>query len=812
MVSTVQSGVTSVGLDLDLLASAANLVLVDSENVNPTVAEGFQIGFGINDASDFTYTIDPFTPVSGTIGHMGTLNLSTDGDDTTAELSIGNFSIGFDETRVSETASGFFITDTLENNGVEILFDISTPGTVTATPEALTIDETDLLVAPEFATVLTDLELAADDLTGADVGDAIVEANAIETPGEPSPTPTSSTVQAGVTSVGLDLELLASAANLVLVDTENTEPPTSENFLVGFGITEASDFTYTGEPFTPISGTIAHTGTLNLSTDGDDTTTELSIGNFSIGFDETRASETASGFFITDTLEDNGVEILFDISAPGTVTATPEALTIDGTNLLVAPEFATVLTDLELATDDLTGADVGDAIVEANAVETPNEPTSGTVQSGVTSVGLDLDLLASAANLVLVDTENTEPPVSDDFQVGFGITDTSDFTYEPEPFAPVSGTIEHTGILNLSTDGDDTTTELSIGNFSIGFDETRASETASGFFITDTLEDNGVEILFDISTPGTVTATSDALTIDGTNLLVAPEFATVLTDLELATDDLTGTDVGDASINALSSQETADSGYFNFAQFTQFQLLDEGVEIPLTPTEVNGIDLAQIFDETFYLSNNPDVAAGVTAGTLSSGYEHFVGFGLAEGRDPSILFDEAFYLETNPDVAQSVEDGLVANGLVHFLNFGSDEGRDPSGVFDQEDYLTDNPDIAVAIEEGLVQNAFTHYVEFGANENRLPSLALYNEAFYLETNPDVAEAVAADETLTSGFVHYVSFGQGEGRDPSALFDESAYLEANPDVATAVSEGSFSSGFEQFIKVGRAEGRDAIAVA
>ena len=41
------------------------------------------------------------------------------------------------------------------------------------------------------------------------------------------------------------------------------------------------------------------------------------------------------------------------------------------------------------------------------------------------------------------------------------------------------------------------------------------------------------------------------------------------------------------------------------------------------------------FDEAEYLADNPDVAAAVAAGYFGSGLEHYLAFGLAEGRSPN---------------------------------------------------------------------------------------------------------------------------------------------------------------------------------
>ena len=172
----VDSGTTSVFLDLPLLESAAGITLVEADSEGEPFSEDFQVGFPIDEGSGFTFEVDPFAPLSGSIKHSGTITLGL--DDT--EVTVGDFSIGFDERRVSESASGFFVADTTEDDlELEILFDVGTPGSVSADAESLAIAEADLLVAPEFAAALE-----AEELAGADVGDTRVDASAIE----PEPT------------------------------------------------------------------------------------------------------------------------------------------------------------------------------------------------------------------------------------------------------------------------------------------------------------------------------------------------------------------------------------------------------------------------------------------------------------------------------------------------------------------------------------------------------------------------------------------------------------------------------------------------
>jgi hypothetical protein len=170
----VTGGQTSVLLDTDTLSSAANLDLssVSADVISPGTIPG-SVAFGINSRTDTpatTFSYDPsdfLGTFSGTIEHMGSVFFNAD------SVEVGDFSIGFDAARVGGDRSGFFVESTA---GIAaILFDVSNPGVLDAQPSSLTIGA-DLLVSSEFAQFLLDNQLASSDLTGADVGDALVEA------------------------------------------------------------------------------------------------------------------------------------------------------------------------------------------------------------------------------------------------------------------------------------------------------------------------------------------------------------------------------------------------------------------------------------------------------------------------------------------------------------------------------------------------------------------------------------------------------------------------------------------------------------
>ena len=81
--------------------------------------------------------------------------------------------------------------------------------------------------------------------------------------------------------------------------------------------------------------------------------------------------------------------------------------------------------------------------------------------------------------------------------------------------------------------------------------------------------------------------------------------------------------------------------------------------------ELNKIRRSGLFDEHWYLENNPDVAQAKVKPGL-----HYLRYGGIEGRDPSPDFSSKFYLDTYEDVKKA---GI--NPLIHYLRYGRKEGR-----------------------------------------------------------------------------------------------------------------------------------------
>ncbi|KAB0614903.1 hypothetical protein [Castellaniella defragrans] len=141
-----------------------------------------------------------------------------------------------------------------------------------------------------------------------------------------------------------------------------------------------------------------------------------------------------------------------------------------------------------------------------------------------------------------------------------------------------------------------------------------------------------------------------------------------------------------------------------------------------------------LFNEQWYLAQNPDVARAVANGQ-GSAYEHFLLHGQHENRAPATLFDPVYYLARNPDVAAAVANGQ-GSAYEHFLLHGQSEPRAITPFLDLGAYLAANSDLAI---EGL--NLYQHLVTYGLHEGRDLGNGITLEQF---ANDPVFNAALAD--------------------------------------------------------------------
>ena len=126
--------------------------------------------------------------------------------------------------------------------------------------------------------------------------------------------------------------------------------------------------------------------------------------------------------------------------------------------------------------------------------------------------------------------------------------------------------------------------------------------------------------------------------------------------------------------------------------------------------------------------------------------------------------DVALYKKLGPDaIGKTIAEAIVNQKIVSNTTVENKEEVNRSMyVFSKNWYLYKYPDVA---KSGYKDDPYTHYVRYGKSEGRLPLPPIpkeYNEADYLELNPDIAAAVEKG-IFSSGIEHYLLYGFKDSR-------------------------------------------------
>jgi GT2 family glycosyltransferase len=211
----------------------------------------------------------------------------------------------------------------------------------------------------------------------------------------------------------------------------------------------------------------------------------------------------------------------------------------------------------------------------------------------------------------------------------------------------------------------------------------------------------------------------------------------------------------------------------------------------------------RFFDEAWYRSANPDVAAALGGG-VASGFDHYCR-GAFRTRAPHWLFDEQFYRRRYPDLIDTVLDKhVMANGYDHYLRHGDQEQRVGHLLFDPRCYLAElDPAAARAAVAAGPFHAYLCSIEAGGHETR--TSLYFDPAWYLSKYPLVAEAIAAGSWRCS-LHHYLANNTPSVFDPLPEFSESDYRARYPDIGDGVEKGTLRNGYRHFLTHGVTERR------
>lgn len=130
---------------------------------------------------------------------------------------------------------------------------------------------------------------------------------------------------------------------------------------------------------------------------------------------------------------------------------------------------------------------------------------------------------------------------------------------------------------------------------------------------------------------------------------------------------------------------------------------------------VSAADMSTFFDAEYYAEQYPDIVK--ICGTEEEAlYEHYVTYGIKEGRNCSEILNVALYREHYPDLEEAFGDNWEAY-VNHYLNAGVKEGRDGCGAFDAVTYADRYEDLKQVYGYDL-EKLYEHYKLLGQAEGR----------------------------------------------------------------------------------------------
>ena len=242
-------------------------------------------------------------------------------------------------------------------------------------------------------------------------------------------------------------------------------------------------------------------------------------------------------------------------------------------------------------------------------------------------------------------------------------------------------------------------------------------------------------------------------------------------------------------------------------------------------------DYWAVYSYEYYIEHHPDVAAAY-GNNQAAVFNHFIEYGMVEGRQASPVFDVSYYQANNADLNRKFGDDY-STYYEHFMNYGMREGRQGSAEFDAVSYYNANADLRVAFGNTST-SYYRHYIDYGYKEQRTTTgvssitkyttthsgtnwSAVYDGAYYSNNNRDVRVAstvklgqhsVLSDLALLQ---HFMNYGMREGRQGSAEFDAVSYYNANADLRVAFGNTS-TSYYRHYIDYGYKEQRTTTGVS
>jgi GT2 family glycosyltransferase len=135
------------------------------------------------------------------------------------------------------------------------------------------------------------------------------------------------------------------------------------------------------------------------------------------------------------------------------------------------------------------------------------------------------------------------------------------------------------------------------------------------------------------------------------------------------------------------------------------------------------------------------------------------------------VFDAPWYLRRHPEAAEACGNDPEA-ALDYYFRTGCRHGHSPSPLFDEIFYLASNPDIAALVEAGQYRSGFDHFCQYG--HRALSPHFLFDDGLYGTLYEDMSIENLDRHNCFGRYDHYLKSGQRERRMAHFLFDAQFY--------------------------------------
>ena len=219
-----------------------------------------------------------------------------------------------------------------------------------------------------------------------------------------------------------------------------------------------------------------------------------------------------------------------------------------------------------------------------------------------------------------------------------------------------------------------------------------------------------------------------------------------------------------------------------------------------------GRKASPIFDARYYLNKYSDLKK-VFGNNYEGAYYHFINSGISEGRQASKYFDVKYYGKKYADLKKAYGENYKYMAM-HFMTSGINEGRQGSNDFNVNEYYKKSSEFE---KNNIKQNYIKYYaLASGAKviENNSINITAYmfDADLYYSLYPDLQKNIGYN--VDGLKAHYLSFGIKEGRIASYVFNPVYYLNTYKDLSNAFGKKGYESAYYHFINSGINEGRTA----